>query len=45
MLWMWKSPRSSGAIGGTNHGSTKVWATAPRLKSKPNFENTTPVEK
>lgn len=37
MLWMWKSPRSSGANGGTNHRSTRAWATAPRLKSKPSF--------
>lgn len=42
---MWKSPRSSGLTGGINHGSTRAWTTAPRLKQKPNFGNTTTVKK
>ncbi|SIS53937.1 hypothetical protein SAMN05444817_1128 [Corynebacterium appendicis CIP 107643] len=32
-------------IGHSHHGSTRACTTAPRLKSKPNFGDTTPIKK
>jgi len=32
------------ALAENANGSTRAWTTAPRLKSKPNLGNTTPVK-